>query len=53
MQNKKNDTILRIQAPKSPTSIKLNICKLQSYYSDLSLSLSLSLSLTVDNKNNI
>ena len=51
MQNKKNDTILRIQAPKSPTSIKLNICKLQSYYSDLSLSLSLSL--TVDNKNNI
>ena len=51
MQNKKNDTILRIQAPKSPTSIKLNICKLQSYYSDLSLSLSLSLS--VDNKNNI
>ena len=51
MQNKKNDTILRIQAPKSPTSIKLNICKLQSYYSDLSLSFSLSL--TVDNKNNI
>ena len=49
MQNKKNDTILRIQASKSPTSIKLNICKLQSYYGDLSLSLSLS----VDNKNNI